>query len=70
LLGSIPKLNERRERLQVIEGTVPSSSQMPEGCRFHPRCSRVTEICRQELPSLTETEPGHWVRCWLWEREG
>jgi oligopeptide/dipeptide ABC transporter ATP-binding protein len=69
LLGSIPKLNERRDRLQVIEGTVPSPSQMPEGCRFHPRCSRGMEICRQELPSLTETDPGHWVRCWLCKKE-
>ena len=64
LLGSIPKLNERRDRLQVIEGTVPSSSQMPEGCRFHPRCSLVQKICRQQPPTLVETEPGHEVRCW------
>jgi oligopeptide/dipeptide ABC transporter ATP-binding protein len=65
LLGSIPKLNERRDRLQVIEGTVPSPSQMPEGCRFHPRCSRGMEICRQKDPVLVESEPGHEVRCWL-----
>ena len=66
LLGSIPKLNEQRDRLQVIEGTVPSPSQMPEGCRFHPRCSRVMEICRQKEPVLVESEPGHEVRCWLY----
>ena len=64
LLGSIPKLNERRDRLQVIEGTVPNASQMPTGCRFHPRCSSAQEVCKQELPSLMETEPGHEVRCW------
>jgi oligopeptide/dipeptide ABC transporter ATP-binding protein len=69
LLGSIPKLNERRDRLQVIEGTVPSASQMPTGCRFHPRCSSAQEICKQELPALMETEPGHEVRCWLYQRE-
>ena len=69
LLGSIPKLNEQRDRLQVIEGTVPSPSQMPEGCRFHPRCSRVMEICRQKEPVLIETGPGHAVRCWLWKKE-
>jgi oligopeptide/dipeptide ABC transporter ATP-binding protein len=65
LLGSIPKLNERRDRLQVIEGTVPSPSQIPEGCRFHPRCTRVTDVCRHDAPSLIETEPGHEVRCGL-----
>jgi oligopeptide/dipeptide ABC transporter ATP-binding protein len=68
LLGSIPRLNERRDRLQVIEGTVPSPSQVPDGCRFHPRCSRVMEICRQEPPTLVETEPGHAVRCWLFHK--
>jgi oligopeptide/dipeptide ABC transporter ATP-binding protein len=67
LLGSIPKLNEKRERLQVIEGTVPSPSQMPEGCRFHPRCPQVMEVCRQKEPVFIETEPGHWVRCWLYQ---
>jgi oligopeptide/dipeptide ABC transporter ATP-binding protein len=69
LLGSIPKLNERRDRLQVIEGTVPSASQMPAGCRFHPRCSSAQDICKQEPPALVETEPGHEVRCWLCKME-
>jgi len=69
LLGSIPKLNERCDRLQVIEGTVPSPSQIPEACRFHPRCSRVMKICRQKEPVLAESEPGHWVRCWLCQKE-
>jgi oligopeptide/dipeptide ABC transporter ATP-binding protein len=68
LLGSIPKLNERRDRLQVIEGTVPSARQMPAGCRFHPRCSSAQEVCRQEPPGLIETEPGHEVRCWIWKK--
>jgi oligopeptide/dipeptide ABC transporter ATP-binding protein len=65
LLGSIPKLNERRDRLQVIEGTVPTASHMPTGCRFHPRCSSALEVCKEELPALVETEPGHAVRCWI-----
>ena len=68
LLGSIPKLNERRDRLRVIEGTVPSASQMPTGCRFHPRCSSAQEVCKQKLPALIETEPGHEVRCWIWKK--
>jgi oligopeptide/dipeptide ABC transporter ATP-binding protein len=69
LLGSIPKLNERRDRLQVIEGTVPSPSRMPEGCRFHPRCTRAMEVCQDREPVLVESEPGHWVRCWLHIKE-
>ncbi|MEW5867383.1 MAG: ABC transporter ATP-binding protein [Bacillota bacterium] len=64
LLGSIPKVNEDRERLQVIEGVVPNPFNMPSGCRFHPRCSFVRDICKEEEPGLVDVEDGHQVRCW------
>jgi len=64
LLGSIPKVNEDRERLQVIEGVVPNPFNMPAGCRFHPRCSFVRDICKEEEPELVDVEAGHQVRCW------
>ncbi|MEW6228521.1 MAG: ABC transporter ATP-binding protein [Bacillota bacterium] len=64
LLGSIPKVNEDRERLQVIEGVVPNPFNMPGGCRFHPRCSFVRDICKEEEPGLVDVEDGHQVRCW------
>lgn len=64
LLGSIPKVNEDRERLQVIEGVVPNPFNMPTGCRFHPRCSFVRDICKEEEPELVDVEDGHQVRCW------
>jgi oligopeptide/dipeptide ABC transporter ATP-binding protein len=63
LLGSIPKINEDRERLQIIEGTVPHPLSIPEGCRFHPRCSQAKEICRRETPELREVRSGHQFRC-------
>jgi oligopeptide transport system ATP-binding protein len=68
LLGSVPKLNVRRDRLQVIEGSVPSPGRLPQGCRFHPRCPAAREACETELPALVEVEPGHVVRCWLGQR--
>ncbi|MCR4403616.1 MAG: ABC transporter ATP-binding protein [Firmicutes bacterium] len=64
LLGSIPKVNEDRERLQVIEGVVPNPFSMPPGCRFHPRCSFARDICKEEEPELVDVEDGHQVRCW------
>lgn len=67
LLGSIPKLNEQREKLQVIEGMVPSPINMPQGCRFHPRCPDVMDICRSNMPPLTKSETGREVRCWLYK---
>ncbi len=64
LLGSIPKVNEDRERLQVIEGTVPNPFSMPKGCRFHPRCLTAKAICAEKEPDLIEVAPRHHLRCW------
>ncbi len=68
LLGSIPKVEEDQERLQVIEGTVPNPYQPPRGCRFHPRCMYGKEICGGQEPPLNEVEPGHWTACWRSEK--
>jgi oligopeptide/dipeptide ABC transporter ATP-binding protein len=68
LLGSIPKVEEDQERLQVIEGTVPNPYQPPGGCRFHPRCLYGKETCREQEPPLDEVEPGHWTACWQSEK--
>jgi len=52
--------------LPAIRGSVPSLSELPGGCRFSDRCDHVMERCRVEAPVLTEVEPGHEVRCWLY----
>jgi peptide/nickel transport system ATP-binding protein/oligopeptide transport system ATP-binding protein len=69
LLESIPwigkKLKTGRRQLQEIPGMVPSLLEMPEGCRFHPRCSRVMAICSKEEPPLVQKD-GRRVLCWLW----
>lgn len=63
MMDSIPQLEgEKRERLHVIKGTVPLLSQIPEGCRFAPRCPYADEGCRQKMPELTG-EGTHRVRC-------
>lgn len=65
LLGSIPKLNEVKERLHVIEGTVPNPFCMPEGCRFNPRCRYTKDICIQKQPPLMKVEENHEAACWM-----
>ena len=65
LLGSIPKLNEVKERLHVIEGTVPNPFCMPEGCRFNPRCRYAKDICIQKQPPLLRIEDNHEAACWM-----
>ncbi len=50
LMGAIPSLTERRDRLVQIDGSMPSPDVLPSGCAFHPRCPRMTERCVRERP--------------------
>jgi len=52
LLGSLPRLDDDVDRLVQIQGSPPSLLNPPQGCRFHPRCPYVMNICKQEYPEL------------------
>jgi peptide/nickel transport system ATP-binding protein len=65
LLASMPKLNEKRERLRVIEGSVPSSTDPLAGCRFCTRCEWAREICWTKEPPLLKLGPEHEAACWV-----
>lgn len=67
LIKSIPKLDEKRERLYSIPGNVPIPGSLTVGCRFAPRCEHATDKCRAAMPELTQVSEGHWSRCWLHE---
>ncbi|RNB77189.1 ABC transporter ATP-binding protein [Brevibacillus panacihumi] len=69
LMNSIPDLEEEREYLETIPGSVPLAYQMPKGCRFAPRCSKAMPICEEKAPELLQLE-GHKCRCWLYAEEG
>jgi peptide/nickel transport system ATP-binding protein len=65
LLGSLPRLGEKRERLSAIAGSVPSLTGIEfVGCRFANRCPFADAHCRAEAPPLRELSSGHWSRCW------
>lgn len=64
LLKSIPKLDEERDRLLAIAGTVPNPQRMPQGCRFHPRCPCASDICRTHVPPLMHVREGQAAACW------
>lgn len=74
LIGSIPVLGKEQERLDVIPGNVPNLINLPVGCRFAPRCRYREEhnldICTRQDPPLVEIQPGHHVRCWLYQSSG
>ena len=57
-----PDLSHQRERI-VLEGDVPSPINPPSGCRFHPRCRYMTDICREVEPPLTDYGRGHLAAC-------
>jgi len=63
LLGSIPKIEEDRERLLAIEGSVPAPFALPPGCRFHPRCVFAATPCTETDPALRALGPGHSAAC-------
>lgn len=63
LLASIPSLEEEKEVLYSIPGTVPNAAAFPKGCRFAERCSMAQPKCREKMPELREVRPGHLVRC-------
>ena len=68
LLVSAPSAKNAGERLQSIQGSVPSPYDMPKGCRFAPRCPYCTKKCIAEQPSLQEVERGQFVRCFYAEK--
>ena len=63
LLGSVPRLEENRERLLAIEGSVPSAASLPPGCRFHPRCVFGAPACTEAPPPLRDLAPQHEAAC-------
>lgn len=67
LFGSIPSLDEECDRLKPIQGLMPDPTNLPTGCKFHPRCPHATELCSRQQPQITEVTPGHKVRCLICE---
>ena len=67
LMGSLPRLEADVERLTQIPGQPPSLLSPPNGCRFHPRCPYVMEICKTTVPALKPTarDPDHLEKCHL-----
>ena len=65
LLSAMPKLDEERDRLVTIRGTVPSPAEWPTGCRFRDRCPYAYDRCAIEEPALLQVAPAHRARCHL-----
>nr|WP_297354391.1 ABC transporter ATP-binding protein [uncultured Caldimonas sp.] len=64
LMGSIPSIEDDRERLAQIDGSMPRLNAIPPGCAFNPRCPRVFDRCRHERPDLLDAGRTR-AACWL-----
>jgi peptide/nickel transport system ATP-binding protein len=64
LMGSIPAMDDTRERLLQIDGAMPRLNAIPQGCAFNPRCPQVMERCRRERPELRRARHTR-AACWL-----
>ena len=63
LFGSIPKLTEDADRLTPIDGLMPDPTDLPSGCKFHPRCKYCMQICKEQSPPVWNE--GDWsIRCY------
>ena len=68
LFGSIPNIYSDERRLRPIEGMPPDPTNLPQGCKFHPRCPYCTEKCKSEHPS-TFQKGTHLVQCHRFTQE-
>ena len=69
LLSAIPIPNPDKKRNRIIlGGEVPSPINPPKGCRFHTRCSKCMDICKEKEPDVVKLENGHSVACHLYDK--
>lgn len=68
LLAAIPRIHEDIDRLEYIPGVPPNLVDPPSGCRFHPRCPKAMEKCKNQVPGDYDVE-GVKVKCLLYEEE-
>lgn len=66
LLKSLPRHDIDQEELEVIKGMVPRPDDLPDGCRFAPRCPFATKLCEEKLPTLDTMADKNQVRCWIY----
>jgi len=66
LLRAVPRLDKRRT-LTSIPGNIPNLIEPPSGCRYHPRCAYMTDVCAEKVPPLESLEGGRQVSCHHWK---
>jgi peptide/nickel transport system ATP-binding protein len=68
LISAFPNINAPKQKIVSIHGSPPDLLNPPAGCRFHPRCKYVMDICKKKEPEFKEVSKGHYVACHLADR--
>jgi len=66
LIASVPKIGDHKEILDSINGQVPSPQNMPNGCKFAPRCNQAMSVCHEESPPTVNISTTRQCSCWLY----
>jgi peptide/nickel transport system ATP-binding protein len=69
LIQSLPMIGDKSSKLS-LGGSPPNLANPPNGCRFHPRCPYVMDVCRTEVPEMIKLIGGHRVACHLVTERG
>ncbi len=64
----VPDPDYKMKRI-ILEGDIPSPVNPPSGCKFHTRCRKCMDVCKEEVPVFRECKPGHFVACHLYDEE-
>jgi len=64
LMSAFPSIVGPKRELTTLPGEPPDLLHPPRGCRFHPRCSFATDICKQQVPAFEDLGGGHFVACY------
>lgn len=68
LLNAVPNIKLDEDELYKMSGSPPDLIHPPSGCRFHPRCPQVMDVCSKVDPTLNHIEPNWRVNCWLYQK--
>lgn len=63
LLASVFSIKDMDKKLELLEGEIPSPTNIPKGCPFVNRCKRASEICYEEQPILKRFDNNHYIKC-------
>ncbi len=74
LLSAIPTVTDEERKIIpeeiTLQGDIPSPSHIPQGCPFYSRCQERMDICKIKRPRILQIKEGHYVRCFLYDRNG